>query len=190
MDNNPKRYFLIGQSSLLFSIAICILLLPKGLFANDGISYYSAQKITVIPYTVGLLSIAWFSYKLAKSLPKGSHPVIKAGFNTIAVLLLLVIAVPYGVNSTFEYIHTLTSAALFLVQFLMMWWLALRVRTDAINLLLLFLMSVEMIITVMYLDPKVGYLLEGELAFQLTFAVAAYRTIDYILGQSNLKRVR
>lgn len=187
MDDRSKRYFLIGQSSLLLNISICILILPQGLFANDGISYYSAHKATLIPYMIGLLSVAWFSYKLSESLPRHSHPVVKVGFKAISALILLVVAVPYGVNYTLEYIHTLTSAALFLMQFLMMWWLAFRVRCDVINLMLLLLMAIEMIATVMYLSPRAGYLLEGELAFQLTFALAAYRTISYILSKSNAR---
>lgn len=188
-EHKTTRYFIYGQSSLFLSVAFCVLLLPQGLFANDGISYYSAQRLTIIPYSIGLLSIAWFSYKLAQSLPKGSHPVLKTGFNTISIILLLLVATPYGINFTIEYIHTLISAALFLVQFLIMWWLALRVRSDAINLFLLFLMAMEMIVTVMYLNPKAGYLIVGELSFQLTFAFAAYRTIDHILNRQRGREI-
>lgn len=187
MDDKASRYFLITQISLLLSVSLCILLMPQGLFANDGISYFSAQKATAAPYMIGLLLVAWFSFKSARALPPQAHPVMKYGFRLIALLLLLIVAIPYGINFTLEYLHTLVSALFFLVQFLIMWWLAFKVRCDAINLLLLLLMAAEMIITVMYLDPKAGYLLEGELAYQLTFGFAAYRSIRYVLEQTDGK---
>lgn len=185
MENKAARYFLIGQTILLFSISICIFLLPQSLFANDGVSYFGAQKTTVIPYSVGLLLTAWFSFKVARALPKHSHRVVKAGFKIIAILLLAIVVVPYGINFTLEYIHTLLSAALFLVQFIMMWWLAFKVKSDGLSLFLLFLMAVEIIITVMYLDPRGGYLIAGELAYQLTFAFAAYRAIKHISSRNH-----
>ena len=182
MENKAVRYFLIGQTGLLLSILICIILMPQSLFANDGISYFSAHKVTILPYSAGLLLTAWFSFKVAQSLPDNSYKVVKAGFRTFSIMLLTVVAVPYGINFTFEYIHTLLSAALFLVQFMMMWWLAFKVKWDGISLRLLLLLAVEIIGTVMYLGPQKGYLLEGEVAFQLTFAFAAYRSIKHIVG--------
>lgn len=187
-ESLSTRYFLIGQASLLISVLLCIIILPQGLFANDGISYYSSHKATILPYILGLLSVALFSFKLSRSLPGNSHLVLRLGFKTITFLIIAVVIVPYGISYTFEYIHTLLSAALFLVQFLMMWWLAFKIKTDIINLALLLLLAAEMIITVMYLDPKAGYLLEGEVAFQLTFGLAAYRTIKYVIENQDRKR--
>lgn len=183
MENKAVRYFLIGQISFLFSVSICIFLLPESLFINEGISYFGARKLTVIPYSVGLLLMAWFSYRVAQSLPKKSYKVVKIGFKTFSVLLVTVVAIPYGINFTLEYIHTLLSAGLFLVQFIMMWWLAFKVKWDGLSLFLLLLMAIEMIATVMYLGPQKGYLLFGELAYQLTFAYAAYRAVKHIAEQ-------
>jgi hypothetical protein len=184
MENKAVRYFIYGQVSFLLSVSICIFLLPESLFINDGISYFGAHKLTVVPYSIGLLLMAWFSYKVAQSLPKKSYKIVKIGFKTFSFLLVTVVAVPYGINFTLEYTHTLLSAGLFLVQFILMWWLAFKVKWDGLSLFLLLLMAAEMIATVMYLGPQKGYLLFGELAYQLTFAYAAYRAVRHIAEQT------
>jgi hypothetical protein len=187
MENKASRYFLIGYGGWLLSVIVCIFLLPQSLVANGGISYFSAHKTTVIPYSIGVFLLALFSYKVAQNLPRKSQKVMRAGFKTFSVMLIAVVAIPYGINFTFEYVHTLLSAALFRFQFIVVWWLAFKVRWDGISLLLLVLLAAEMVATVMYLGPRKGYLLEGELVFQLTFATAAYRTIKHITGKKALK---
>ncbi|HEX5797494.1 MAG TPA: hypothetical protein VFX86_03840 [Candidatus Saccharimonadales bacterium] len=178
------RYFVFGQASLFLSISICIFLLPEGIFANDGISYYSAYKLTALPYAAGLLLTALFSYKVAGSLPEKAPRAMARAFKLISFMLVAIAVVPYGIDFVVEYTHTILSALLFLIQFLIVWWLAFRVRADIISLLLLVLMAAEMIFSVMYLTPRKGYLIFGELAFQITFAVAAYRFIIYTVEQS------
>ncbi len=187
MENKASRYFVIGYAGWIISVAICIFLLPDSLIANGGISYFSAHKTTVVPYSAGVLLLAFFSYKVAQALPRNSQKMMRAGFKAFSAMLIAVVAIPYGINFTFEYVHTLLSAALFLFQFIIMWWLALKVRWDGISLFLLVLLAVEMIATVMYLGPRKGYLLEGELVFQLTFAFAAYRSISHVTGKKALK---
>jgi len=184
MDNRAARYFLIGYTGWFISVVVCIFLLPHSLVANGGISYFSDHTITAVPYSAGVLLLAFFSYKVAQALPRNSQKVMRAGFKIFSVLLIAVVAIPYGINFTFEYIHTLLSATLFLFQFIIMWWLAFKVRWDGISLLLLVLLAAEMIATVMYLGPRKGYLLEGELIFQLTFAIAAYRSIKHIISKT------
>lgn len=146
--------------------------------------------LTIIPYSIGLLAIAWCSYKLAGLLPDNSNTMGRFGFNSIAILLLAIVITPYGINFAFEYVHTLLSALLFFVQFSMVWWFAFKVKADAISLFLLLLLALEMIFTVMYLSPQKGYLLQGEVAFQLTFAIVAYRSILYIVKPGHGKTSR
>src|SRR5688572_29728184 len=98
MGNPAIRYFLIGQTSLYLSILICVLLRPAGLEANDGVSYYSSQALTVGPFSLGLLLCAWFVYKVPSGLPRQVLPQLKNWTTTLAALMLIVVLVPYAFN--------------------------------------------------------------------------------------------
>ena len=180
MGNKPLRYFLAGETCLFLGILINIFLLPDGLSANDGISYYSARSTTALPYLFGLLGAAWFSIKLVRSLPSQSHTMVKVGFLAIALLLLAIAVAPYGISSTFEYSHIILSALLFLVQFLIVFWMSFKLRRDTTGFLFVMLLLLEMYVTVMYLSPQKGYLLQGEVLFQITFAAAVYRSMKEV----------
>jgi hypothetical protein len=186
MINKSVRYFLAGQLCLYLGILVCIFISPEALFANDGISYYSAQTETVLPYSIGLLLTAWFSYKVALS--SKTYPFINLGFNSIALLLIIMVAVPYGASYILAISHTFLSILLFLVQFLLAIKLSLSVSKDLPSLILLITLAVVSITTVRYLSPQMGFLLHGEVLFQLIFGLIVYRAFTRISKTSDLSQ--
>ncbi len=175
MKSKSLRYYLLGQISLFVSIGLCVLLLPKGLSTNDGISYYSGHKSTFFPYSLGLLATAAFTYKAVQTLPKTINSTIKNAVMVIPVLLLVLVIFPYNYNRSMQLIHTLLSSALILYQLLLAGFITLTTARSRLHYLLLGLLFIEIIVSLFYLSPVKGYLLEGEIAFELTFGLLFYR---------------
>lgn len=162
------RYFLTGQALLFASVLINILILPEGLTANDGMSYYSGQAPTALIYIIGTIGCAWFAYKTARCFP--NEPTFQKFMYSSALILVLLAPIPYGINNTFEELHTVISAGLFVWQFIFAGWAVFGVIKSQSGYFLYGSLAAAGLLAIMYLAPRRGFLIGGEIAFQLIFA--------------------
>jgi hypothetical protein len=177
---NHKRAFhtfLISQLCLFGSIILCLMLAPEGVSMNKGISYFSSQGLTLLPYSLGLLGTAWFVYKAGKYFDEQSGIKVGRWPVVIAILLVIVTAFPFAINETLRSLHRVFSASLFLTQLGFVIWMTLKVRRDTINAILIASLVTVIFGTLHYLSPILRILIVGEVSFQLIFAIAVYHSL-------------
>lgn len=189
MNNEATVYFIKAQSWFFLSVLVCVLLMPQGITANEGISYYSARLLTVLPYSAGMLGAAWYSLKISGIMSSMDKEALTYWFRGLALLALLVVLVPFTISPSIEFLHIVLSALLFIAELLFMLFIALAVQRDKGNTLLLLLGVTAMLVTLSYLNPVKGYLIFGELAFQVIFAATIYRLLSTMNYKSVARKV-
>ncbi len=177
MNNQATKNLIKGQACFVFGIVICILLKPKGLTGNGGITYYGVYAKTILPYAFALLGLAWFSLRIALSLNEPRLKTVKYAGTSTAALILAVFLTPYHLSIQFYVLHVYLAAALFLVEYFLMVWMIIKLQQDWLNAAIFVLTTVELYITATYLGPKRGYLTLGQLVFQALFSVVFYRAL-------------
>ncbi len=180
------RYIVYGQVVFLASLVACALLLPQGLAANDGFSYYGVHLRTVLPYSVGMVLLAWFYLKATRLF--SLVLVAKVATYIIYVLLALLVmmvATPYRLNATFHWLHVFATFGIFGLQVALSIWLVMMVRWDGLNILLLILLVTEVALAAYSLQPVSGFLIQYETAFQVTFSILLARSIAYLPRKVN-----
>lgn len=168
---------LAGQVCLYVGIILCVLLIPEGIYSNDGISYYSGHALTFIPYTAALGLMTWFTLRSFKKVRANKDLALRFWAWTFAILVAAVILVPYGISDNFKSVHIVLSILLFLAEYASIVWLAGLKRRDWLNMLLLATLTAAGLAMILYLGQERGYLIGGELLFQLTFGMTLYRIL-------------
>lgn len=180
-DKQLSRYFISGQLGFYASLILCILLRPQGLYANEGISYFSAQSLTILPYCAGMLAMAWFAWRIADKLAAEGLDKLQRWFRLMAALIVCVVLVPFTFNDAIRTLHTWLSSALFLTELAFLFRLAFKLKPDKTNKTFLALSVGAIIVTLSYLNPTKGYLIAGELLFQAIFGIAVFRFLKTLL---------
>jgi hypothetical protein len=166
---NAKSQIIHGQLCLYAGISLCILLKPRGLAANDGISYFGIFRLTFLPYALGLLGAALFCLKAASIISPANPEPLRLTMALISFLTVIIVVTPYSVSSFLNFLHMLVGSILFIVQLLFSGWLVNKLRY---NFWILILSLAELsagIGCLVYLKPSHGFLLQFQLLFQLAF---------------------
>lgn len=174
------RVALFGQSVLYLLIAAQILMRPKGLTANDGLSYFDTFSNTAPLYTLALAVNGFCSVRSAWLLPKQSTLCrwIAIGLWLIAACLLGLIFTPYSLGFPFNRIHVGFGSALFTVQMTIAIALAFRVR-DRFTGWLAGIQAVAGVGCLLSLMHVTGCQIEGQVVFQLCFGLILLRYLFY-----------
>ncbi len=188
MDNHAIRYFIMGQGCLYAGILICSLLLPRGLYGRGGMTYFGNYKLTIVPYTFALLGCFWFTLKTIRVLRSHQVGFVRYGLLVCCVLLLGVLAAPYKLNMFFYIAHVYIAAALFLIELLIVFWLALLARRDLVNIVLMILVTAELYLTGRFLGPRLGYLALGQLGFQVLFTAILCRSLPRLTDSKHIEQ--
>lgn len=175
------RRILLGQLVLYGGLTTCILILPSGLSSNDGISYYGTHAQTVIPYAFGLIGAAIFGWLAANALTEPSLRIVRLSLDIYGFLMLGVIMTPYGTGRWMNDAHTLISVTLFSLQTLLGVWFASKLATWWSWLLILIAVGAGFI-SILFISPTHGFLLQAQLVFQVAFGVLV------VLGLQSLLR--
>jgi hypothetical protein len=173
------RFIIIGQLGFLASLTYCVWLLPEGLSANDGISFYGDQPATLLPYNMAIASLV-LSYGLfALTLPRfGSFKVLKYLMYLGLLSMVIILATPYKVSPSFHWFHVASTIALIAITVILALWLLFAVWWDSLNLVLLLGLSLATAVAFLYVRPDQGYLIYAETAFQLIFATMLARSVS------------
>lgn len=168
-----------GQLCLYGGLLVCVAARPDGLGVNFGISYYGSSPWTFPPYAIALLGCAVFSRRaLYVAAPGAPDPAwLRRMANWIAALLAGVVVTPYIVGGAVDLAHTLFGAALFILQLALALRLIRWTGNDPANLLLLAAQLTGGVIAAIYVIPKHGFLIQGQLLFQLAWGVLLIRTV-------------
>ena len=178
-------YFAIGQAGFLCSLIICVLLLPKGLLANHGFSYYGDYTRTMLPYHLAFAVCGVCTLLASFSLPSAMpFKLIKYAFRLIPVLLLGIAVTTAPHSPTLDNIHRPIGVTLFVLQFALGTWLACIAGKDRLNLLLLPLLIGSGLVSLLALCAIIHCLLEGQVLFQFAFAMLIIRGLNRLGAQT------
>jgi hypothetical protein len=168
-------YSLLGCLAL---VLICFGLLPSGLSANDGLSYYGVHWISILPYisALALYAVALLYATRLLAAQYAAPRVERAGIFMDFCLAMLAIT-PYSLNFTIHATHDSFGSALFCTQLLIAIWLATRRRRLADTLLVILLFTAGV---AAFLSLFNFWRLEvtGQLIYQFTFIAILWRSIE------------
>jgi hypothetical protein len=161
----------VSFAIFLIAMAACVIIEPEAARDNNGVSYFDHVSYALIPYVVGVLSIASMAALTAHGLPVRGAPwhVLRLALFAIAILLVAIVLTPDYVNEWFNWAHVTVSVALFGGQFALVAWLALRVWPTTVNVASLALLTAIGLVAGASQLNFLPVLFVSEIAFQLVF---------------------
>ena len=175
---NILTYFVKGQLWLFASAFLCMFLLPDAIQTNDGISYYGVHIETVLPFTLGLLATAWYSFNIVRTSKGLLSREVRFLTAAVGALLVGLVVTPHTLNTFFWAMHVMLGVLLFFTQYILMTWLMVTMRRDTTGVLLVVLTGAVTLFTGYYLSSAVGYLIFGQLLFQALFVIVWWRSVN------------
>lgn len=179
MHHGAARYLIFGELGFLALIAVCIVIRPWGLSANQGISYYGNHADTLIPYVLALSTSSYFTFKAAGALPSNHKwfRSLRLPLNLFAAGFIGIVATPYSLNTYFSWAHEIIGALLFGAQLILTLSLTAEEGYPPSMVALLIIQILGVVIGGLSLQFQHGYLLQGQLVFQLAFGLILIRYI-------------
>ena len=183
-DHRASQYLVMAQLSLYITVLICVLIKPSGLAANDGVSFYGGHISTVTPYIIGLMVSAYLTYMAGYDL-SNKYPflLIKLALFGIAILILGIIVTPFDASRVVANTHELIGIILFSIEFLITG-LLVFINLTITNFFLLIGQIMGGLIAYYYLNPAQGFLLQGELIFEVFFGIILIKNVQYLLSST------
>jgi hypothetical protein len=176
---------MLAQACLFGGLLMCVVLKPHGLIANDGISYYGTFRRTVVPYAIALIGSGLFTWRAlywaAPAWP--APPYVRGMASGLAAMSAGVVLTPYSVNLMFDWVHTLLGAAVFVLQLVLGARLLGWTGGDSWAACLLLAQFASGVLSAIFVLPKHGFLIQGQLAFQLAFAALLIRSVRLLMPE-------
>lgn len=173
IERRIARLLILSQVSFFGFLAVCILLIPEGLAANRGISFYGAHPADILPLGLGFLTSSYFLLQAARTMP--SHtPAERLAIIALRLMTVLIIGVlitPYSLGYIVDVIHTIIGAALFILQLAMAIWLLAVIVPDWQTVALLVTQLAGGFISLFSLINILPFLIQGQILFQVAFGL-------------------
>lgn len=164
--------FIGSQLCLLLPLILCVLLLPSGMLANRGFSYFGDYPRTRLLYQLAFVSAGCLLLLSAFRLPWVMPVrVLKVGFMIMVPLLFGVLVTTSPDNRALDGIHITIGVTLFVLQFILGSWLAVVICRDTRTMRLWLLLIAGGVLAVLALVHLIPVLLWGQVCFQTAFAV-------------------
>lgn len=175
-----------GQAFLYAGVLLCVLMRPGGLGANSGISYFGVHRDTVIPYTIALVGCAMLTCRGLRAAAAASPApkLLRGSANALAAVSFGIALTPYSVSGLFDWLHTIFGAVLFILQLTLAVQFLRWTDGDLLTALLLVAQCVGAVIAAIFVLPKEGFLIHGEVAFQIAFGALMIRTFSLLLPEA------
>lgn len=175
------KYFMTGQILLFATALVCMVILPEAIYTNDGISYYGVHRQTIVPYTIGILLSVWCFAQVIKHSKSILTREVRF-FSAASIVFLFGLAVtPHTINTFFWVAHVSMGILLFFSQFVASTWATIIYRPDVTGLTFVAGLAITMLYTAFYLSASSGFLIFGQLLFQLLFAISWWRAVKSVL---------
>ena len=176
------KNFIYAQISIIVFLLLSSFILPQIPLEGKGISAFGIHFKTLIPYSIGYLLYAYFISRSVKFFSKKNHMlyIIYYTFNIIAILFIFLIFTPYAINTSFDWIHTTVSTALFTIELLFVIYIFYLTKSNITNLFLILFQIMMGVVCIFSLLNSSGLnlLFEGEVLFQLSFVLLTYRLVN------------
>lgn len=160
----------IQQICFFGGLAVCVALRPAGLGANGGMSYYGIFPNTFPYYALSFLGTSITSLLAARFISTRELRPLRYGLLAFGILIIIITFTDYSWSAFFDWSHTIAGVILFIVQFAVSFWILARLKWARWPLFFLFLEAVAGGVSIVYVLPSHGFLIQGQAAFQLAFA--------------------
>jgi hypothetical protein len=175
-----------AQVCLFGGLLLCVVLRSQGLVANEGISFYGRNLETLSPYAAGLLGTAALTRRALRSAAPGlpaPAPVRRAA-DAFALLLVGIILTPSTASSVVDWTHKTLGASLFVLQLLLAARLVAWAWGDPLGTALLLVQFAGGVASAVWVLQDHGFLIEGQVVFQLAFGVLLIRLVPLALPKA------
>lgn len=181
-----RTNLIYGLCAVLSGIVLCMILMPKGLTANSGVSYYGVQTRTVLILGISFMLCSYFLVRAALSLTN-IYPdwIIREVLYIYAVLIIIIALTPYTAGRYVSDLHIASGLVLFLMQFILAIWFCFVLYKNNTNYILLLVLALAGIVSLYYNQSSKGYLLETQLVFQVIFFIIFIRTTKILEANVN-----
>ncbi len=179
--NKIKKSLILSQVILFAGIIVSIIIRPKGLSINNGISYYGIHLNTLPLYVLSLAGSTFIGFKIAvNNIKSKKYQVIKYLLISLFPLTLALIIFPYNINSTYNLIHELLGTLIFLFQAIISLIILTKLARNIFNYILFIIQIIGGLVAGYYLFPSQGFLIQGQLLFQLAFGLILIKNSIYL----------
>lgn len=179
---DASRKVSYGLAAAFALLAVCVLIRPAGLAANDGLSYFGGFATTIIPYSLAFFLNAFFYWEAARGLDNGHFP-YKYAATSLRVMAVLLIGLVVTPHQLVDPIHTKIGAALFSFQLLLSIWLLIKLAPSWQNITLVLAEVLSGLGALYYLPKAHGLLLQFQVIFQLAFGWLLIRALNSIQAE-------
>ncbi len=178
------RPLYLAELTFSATVVVCWLILHSHSVSVYGISYWGIRFATVPILVVGLTATSLMLFKSASGLPKGSpFSYIAACFRVVGVGAILLLLTPYAAGTFFNWAHMTIGAAFFLAQMATSSYLYFKLPK---NIWLTSSIAVQLLGGILAMlslpDNLLALMLQGELLFQVGFALFINRTVQTLLA--------
>ena len=174
---NQSRQISRGVIAAAVLFLVCIALRPSGLAANDGLSYYGALWITIVPYAAALFVYEFALWRAAQALGQSRRTMVLAIIMKIAVLMVIaVLLIPINVD---EDIHSAFGIIVFLLELIV----SLKLLRWGFHWLDAGLVALEFVAgaaAVYTARGDHGLLLQSQVIFQAAFIILLVRATSLL----------
>jgi len=165
---------------------ICIIIRPGGLAANNGISYYGTHLNTLPFYVIALTGSTLIGFQTSQRLMDNKYKNFKYFFGSLFFLTLGLILFPYNFNNFYSLTHQLIGTIIFLVQAIFSLYIVIRLKKDFLNTILFAFQILGGLIAAYYLFPEKGFLIQGQILFQIAFGLIIIKNSIYLTNKTKV----
>jgi len=165
---------------------ICIIIRPGGLAANNGISYYGTYLNTLPFYVIALTGSTLIGFQTSQRLMDNKYKNFKYFFGSLFFLTLGLILFPYNFNNFYSLTHQLIGTIIFLVQAIFSLYIVIRLKKDFLNTILFAFQILGGLIAAYYLFPEKGFLIQGQILFQIAFGLIIIKNSIYLTNKTKV----
>lgn len=174
---DASRKVSYGLAAVFVLLALCVMIRPAGLAANDGLSYFGGFATTIIPYSLAFFLNAFFYWEAARGLNNDHFP-YKYAATSLRVMAVLLIGLVVTPHELVNYIHTKIGATLFSFQLLLSIWMLIKIAPSWQNIILVLVEVLSGLAALYYLPKAHGLLLQSQVIFQLAFGLLLVRVLN------------
>jgi uncharacterized membrane protein len=186
ISHRAIKLFTVGLFCFGLGLFFCMILKPKGLGLNDGISYYGNYRLTILPYVVAIIGYGLFTLLVARSIKNDELWPLKYGLYLFALLCLIITLTPDNANHFLDITHTTVGSILFVLQLSLSGWLIFKLRFKAWSVVFASAEFLSGVACAFYIPGHNGFLIQAQIIFQLFFAALMYLALSSLRINSTL----
>ncbi len=170
---HPLRSLVLTQVAFFVLLAWCVGIDHSRTVQVDGISFYGVDHRTVLQLGLAFVVASWGLWRAASHfVALGAPALMGLGVRAVALSLFVVFATPFDQGTLLNWTHMTAGVAMALVQGAITVALLARTRRPAAVVAFVIQLAGGLVAFASLPNWDFPYLLQGEIAYQVGFAIA------------------